>query len=131
MPARPGSPDPLPEGALDQIAAFFQVLAEPTRLALLRILRDGERSVGELAQALDTSAANASRHLAMLHQQGLVARESRGSSVVCRIADPAVFELCEVVCDTLARRLDKLQVQRTALGGAARRPARRLARGRA
>jgi DNA-binding transcriptional ArsR family regulator len=72
-----------------------------------------------LAEALDTSPANASRHLAMLHQQGLVERESRGSSVVCRIADPSVFELCELVCGTLARRLDKLQEQRSALGPAA------------
>jgi DNA-binding transcriptional ArsR family regulator len=106
--------DPLPEGALDQIAGFFQVLSEPTRLHLLRLLRDGERSVGELAEALNTSPANASRHLAMLDQQGLVVRESRGNSVVCRVADQSVYELCELVCGKLVNRLDVLQAKQAA-----------------
>ncbi len=106
--------DPLPVGALDQIAGFFQVLSEPTRLHLLRLLRDGERSVGELAEALNTSAANASRQLAMLDQQGLIVRESRGNSVVCRVADESVYELCELVCGKLLNRLDLLQAKQAA-----------------
>jgi DNA-binding transcriptional ArsR family regulator len=40
----------LPDKALDQIAAYFQALSEPTRLKILNLLREQERSVGELAQ---------------------------------------------------------------------------------
>ena len=60
----------LPEGALTEVAAYFQVLAEPTRLQILNILRTGERNVGELAQMCGFTAANVSRHLALMTQQG-------------------------------------------------------------
>jgi len=66
----------LPDKALDQIAAYFQALSEPTRLKILNLLREQERSVGELAQLSGYSAANVSRHLSYLAQHGIVQRES-------------------------------------------------------
>ena len=87
----------LPEGALVEVAAYFQVLAEPTRLQILNILRSGERNVGELAQLCGFTAANVSRHLALMTQQGLVERESRGTSAYYRIADPQLAELISVL----------------------------------
>ena len=110
--------------ALAQVAAYFQALSEPARLNLLNLLRDGERSVGELAHATGHSAANVSRHLALLAQHGLLAREVRGTSVFYAIADPAVYELCNLVCDNLARRFERTAPQRAAF---APRPARRRA----
>jgi DNA-binding transcriptional ArsR family regulator len=104
----------LPPEALEQVAAYFQALAEPTRLRILNLLRDGERNVGDLAQACGYTAANVSRHLAMLMQHGLVARESRGTSVYYRIADESVYALCDLVCGNVARKLE-----RAALGSAA------------
>lgn len=97
----------LPEGALTEIAAYFQVLAEPTRLQILNILRAGERNVGELAQQCGFTAANISRHLALMTQQGLVERESRGTSVYYRIADVSIFALCDLVCGNIARQFQK------------------------
>ena len=76
----------LPNEALSQVAAYFQVLAEPTRLQILNLLRVQERNVGELAQCCGFSSANVSRHLALLSQHGFVAREARGNSVYYRIA---------------------------------------------
>ena len=78
----------LPNEALVQVAAYFQALSEPTRLQVLNLLRQKERNVGELAQLCGSSSANISRHLALLAQHGLVARETRGTSVYYRIADP-------------------------------------------
>jgi DNA-binding transcriptional ArsR family regulator len=104
----------LPEGALVEVAAYFQVLAEPTRLQILNILRSGERNVGELAQMCGFTAANVSRHLALMTQQGLVERESRGTSAYYRIADPSVFELCDLVCGNIARQMDKSAERRAA-----------------
>lgn len=97
----------LPEGALVEVAAYFQVLAEPTRLQILNILRSGERNVGELAQMCSFTAANVSRHLALMTQQGLVERESRGTSAYYHIADTAIFELCDLVCGNIARQMSK------------------------
>ena len=104
----------LPPEALEQVAAYFQALSEPTRLRLLNLLRDGERNVGDLAQACGYTAANVSRHLAMLMQHGLVVRESRGTSVYYRIADASVYALCDLVCGNIARKL-----ARSASGSAA------------
>lgn len=104
----------LPDEALAQVAAYFQALSEPTRLQILNCLRQGERSVGELAQLCGYSSANVSRHLALLTQRGLVRREGRGNSVFYSIADESVYALCNLVCGNIAR-----QLERTAPGRAA------------
>lgn len=106
--------------ALAQVADYFQALSEPTRLRILNLLRQEPRSVGELAQATGYSTANVSRHLALLAQRGLLARESRGTSVYYRIADPAIYELCNLVCDNLGRRFENTAAQRAAFAPAAR-----------
>ena len=66
-----GTPmESMPLEALEQVASYFQALSEPTRLQILNLLRQGERNVGELAQACGCTSANVSRHLSMLTQQG-------------------------------------------------------------
>ena len=94
----------LPDQALDQIAAYFQALSEPTRLKILNLLREQERSVGELAQLTGYSAANVSRHLSYLAQRGIVQREGRGVSVFYRIGDASIYALCDLVCANIARQ---------------------------
>src|SRR5450759_3827955 len=91
----------LPPEALQQVAAYFQTLSEPTRLQILNFLREGERNVGELAQLCGYTAANVSRHLTMLTKYGMVARESRGTSVYYRIADDQIYALCDLVCGNI------------------------------
>jgi DNA-binding transcriptional ArsR family regulator len=104
----------LPDEALTQVAAYFQALAEPTRLQILNQLRSGERNVGELAQLCGCTAANVSRHLAVLMQQGLVKRESRGTSAYYAIADASVYALCDLVCGNIARQLERTARERHA-----------------
>ena len=102
----------MPPEALEQVAAYFQTLSEPTRLQILNFLRQGERNVGELAQLCGYTSANVSRHLAMLTQRGLVARESRGTSVYYRIADESVYALCDLVCGNIVRQLERTAQKR-------------------
>jgi len=104
----------LPVEALEQVAAYFQALSEPTRLHILSLLRDGERNVGELAQLCDYTSANISRHLSVLSKHGLVARESRGTSVYYRIADDSVYALCDLVCGSIARQFEQTARERQA-----------------
>lgn len=99
--------------ALEQVATYFQGLSEPTRLQILNELRGGERNVGELAAATGFSMANVSRHLSFLTQRGMIERETRGTAAYYRIADPAVFKLCDIVCGSIARTHE-----RRALGAA-------------
>lgn len=97
----------LPVSALTHVATHFQALADPTRLRILDQLRLGEHNVGELAQVVGCTSANISRHLAVLTQQGFVERQCRGSSAYYRIADPSVYELCDLVCGAITRQLER------------------------
>jgi DNA-binding transcriptional ArsR family regulator len=104
----------LPPEAMLEVAAYFQALAEPTRLKILNLLREGERNVGELAQLCGFTAANISRHLTLLTKHGLVARESRGTSVYYRIADESIYALCDLVCGNISRQMERTARQRQA-----------------
>ncbi|MBV8045870.1 MAG: helix-turn-helix transcriptional regulator [Paludibacterium sp.] len=97
----------LPDQALEQVAQYFQTLAEPTRLKILNELRSGERNVGELAQICACTLANVSKHLSVLAKHGLVMRESRGTSVYYRINDPSVYALCDLVCGNILRQIEQ------------------------
>jgi DNA-binding transcriptional ArsR family regulator len=88
------------------IAERFRLLSEPTRLRLLDLMADGERSVGSLAEQLGCTQANVSKHLALLADAGLVHRRREGLHTYYGVADPAVFALCGQVCETLRRHAD-------------------------
>lgn len=95
----------LDDQAIEHVAQYFQVLAEPTRLKALNALREREYNVGELAELLGCTTANVSKHLSLLASHGFVEKEVRGNASVYRIANPAIFELCELVCGQVGQRL--------------------------
>ena len=59
----------------DQVDRFFEVLADPTRRQVVRLLGDGPRRAGQLAAATGSSSPAMSRHLRILLSAGLVADE--------------------------------------------------------
>lgn len=95
----------LTDEALEMIAGRFRLLGETSRLKLLIALEEGERSVGDLVEATGLTQANVSRHLSVLTDGGLLNRRKDGLRVLYRIADPAVFRMCESVCGSLEKRL--------------------------
>ncbi len=99
----------LHDGTASLIAERFRALGEPTRLLILAALRDGERTVGDLVDLTGSGQANISKHLQLLHRQGFVERRKEGTSSFYRIADPAVFELCDLVCGTIREQLERQQ----------------------
>lgn len=90
---------------LEVLARYFRALSEPLRLKILDSLREGPMNVGQLTQLLGCSQANVSKHLAVLTEAGLVQREARGTMAWYRHADPEVYELCNLVCGQVGRRL--------------------------
>ena len=100
--ARPMSAD-----ALALIARRFAVLAEPMRLRLLHALFAGEKSVNELVAVTGGTQANVSRHLQTLAQAHLLARRKQGLQVFYAIADPSIFQLCELVCGSMEKQLSR------------------------
>ena len=91
--------------ALELIAKRFRVLSEPIRLRLVNLLRKGEMTVTELTAELNTSQPNVSKHLKIMAESGILRREQRGNTVYYAIADKSIFQLCDVVCDSLGERL--------------------------
>lgn len=58
---------------MPELPALFGALADPTRLAIVeRLLREGERSVGELAKPLPVTLPAVSRHIRVLEEAGLL-----------------------------------------------------------
>jgi len=101
-------PHPVPEALVELIAYRFRVIGEPMRIRLLDALRDGPMTVNELTAALGASQQNVSKHVGVLAQAGIVAREKDGNRVRCSIADESIFELCELVCGGLRRQVAEL-----------------------
>lgn len=91
--------------ALEYVARYFKALAEPMRLKVLNALQDGEKNVGQLTEISGGSQANISKHLSLLTQYNLVKRESRGTNVYYKIADPSVYALCELVCGQIGSHM--------------------------
>jgi ArsR family transcriptional regulator, virulence genes transcriptional regulator len=86
-------------------AELCKVLTDPKRLMLLDALRGSEQTVGDLAAMLGVTLANASQHLAVLRNAGLVDTRRIGTSVVYRLAEPAIVEACTIVDGIIGRRL--------------------------
>lgn len=70
-----------------RLDAVFHALSDPTRRAMLRDLAEGERTVGELAKPFAMSLAAASKHVKALETAGLIRREVRWRTHICRL-DP-------------------------------------------
>jgi DNA-binding transcriptional ArsR family regulator len=102
-----GSPNRVPQQVVTQVADYFSVLGEPTRLRLLNLLRDGDRCVQELVEALDTSQANVSKHLKVMVQAGILTRRSEGNQAYYSVDDPLTFDLCSLVCERIATRIER------------------------
>jgi DNA-binding transcriptional ArsR family regulator len=81
----------------------LQVLSEPNRQAILDLLRDGERSVGDLVDRLDLSQPAVSKHLRVMKDAGLVEARTDAQRRMYRIRTEPLVELDEWLA--LYRRL--------------------------
>lgn len=107
----------LAPSALAQVADYFKVLSEPSRLQVLCCLQSGSKNVTEIMAATGLGQANVSKHLKILAQAGIVSRTPQGVSVYYEISEPLIFELCELVSNRLALRLEEQSQQLKQLEG--------------
>jgi DNA-binding transcriptional ArsR family regulator len=68
-----------------QLNAVFHALGDATRRQMLQELADGKRTVSELAEPYEISLAAASKHIKVLENAGLIRREIRGRTHLCRL----------------------------------------------
>lgn len=88
-------------------ADFCKGMAHPKRIYILTVLKDGEKTVNQLANLTGIPQANLSQHLSTLRQLGIVETRREGSSVYYSISDQRVVEACELVRRSIGERLKR------------------------
>lgn len=76
---------------------IFQGLANPTRIAIVELLHEGELSAGTLIEKLRIEQANASQHLAVLRAKQIVVSRKVGNQVYYSIRDHALLEVLDIL----------------------------------
>jgi len=95
-------------GRVFELAAeLFGVLATPMRLRILSALCDGERSVTQLLEKIDTTQPNLSQHLNVLYRSGVLAKRKEGTQVIYRVQSEKAVTLCRAVCTQIAIEVDE------------------------
>jgi len=98
------------DAQVEEAARLFAMLAEPTRLKLLRALMGRPRTVTELVEATGFKQGNVSKQLGLLLTARFVAKEKDGNFARYSITDPTLHALCELVCGRIeAAAQERLQ----------------------
>lgn len=85
-----------PMPAIGLRAKLFRGFADPSRLAIVEVLRDGPRTVGEIVHITGLSQSNTSNHLGCLRECGLVLATQRGRFISYTLSDERVAELLQL-----------------------------------
>lgn len=80
---------------IQELAEFFKIFGDGTRIRILHILLEGERNVGELAEALEMSQSAVSHQLRVLRQNDLVKYRKEGKTVFYSLDDEHVRMVLE------------------------------------
>jgi len=86
-------------------ASLCQTLANPVRLRILKLLRDGEMTVNEIARRLGIPQANISQHLSVLRDRNVLTTRREGVSIYYRIAYPKIIKACDLVREVLFEQM--------------------------
>jgi ArsR family transcriptional regulator len=81
------------------VSDAFRALADPTRREILRLLRDGPKNSGEIAEHFPSTWPTVSRHLAVLRDAGLILSERNGQQIVYELNTTVFQDLVEQVLD--------------------------------
>jgi DNA-binding transcriptional ArsR family regulator len=84
------------------VAKYFRAFGDPTRLHILELLAEGELSVGEIVEQIDTSQPRTSAHLACLRWCGFVSTRREHRTVYYRLADQRTKAMLELAQAMLA-----------------------------
>jgi DNA-binding transcriptional ArsR family regulator len=90
-------------------AELFSVLSTPIRLQILGALCDGELSVSQILEKVETTQPNLSQHLAILYRHGIIAKRKDGTQVIYSVQSEKAVELCRSVVTQVAIELEDPQ----------------------
>jgi len=88
-------------------AEVCKSMANSTRLKIMNILREGEKSVKELRKRLGLPKANLSQHLSILRHRRIVSTRKEGVNVYYKIANPKMIKACDILREVLFEQLQE------------------------
>ena len=83
--------------ASDKASSFLKSLANAQRLRILCLIMEGERPVGELAEAIELNQSAVSQHLALMRREGLIKSRREGQTIYYQLADKNVAQLFKLL----------------------------------
>ncbi|MRR57551.1 MAG: transcriptional regulator [Deltaproteobacteria bacterium] len=86
-------------------AEILKAIAQPTRMKIIELLRDGERCVCEIFPAIAEEQSNTSRHLNMMQGCGILQRRKDGVKIMYRLKHPEVMEILELASTILKKEI--------------------------
>jgi len=86
-------------------ARICKVFTSPKRLEIINLLRDGEKTVNDLAEKTGVLQANVSQHLTVLRQNNVVTTRRDGANVYYKIANPKILQACDLMREVLLEKL--------------------------
>ena len=93
------------EKAIQLKSEVLKALAQPTRLKILELLRNGERCICEIVPAINGEQSNISRHISVMQKSHLIDTRKDGVRVMVKVRDPEVFAILDKVGILLKRQL--------------------------
>jgi len=88
-------------------AEICKVFTSPKRLEIISLLRDGEKTAGELAYLVDVHQANISQHLAVMRQNNIVTTRREGANIYYKIANPKILQAYDLMRELLIEQLEE------------------------
>ena len=93
------------ERVLELKAEILKALAQPTRLKILELLRNGEKCICEIVPAINGEQSNISRHISLMQKSHLVTTRKEGVRVMVKVKDPEIFEILNKVSVILKKQM--------------------------
>ena len=93
------------EKILELKAEILKALAQPTRLKILELLRNGEKCICEIVPALNGEQSNISRHISLMQKSHLVTTRKDGVRVMVKVKDPKLFEILDNISLLLKKQI--------------------------
>ena len=88
-------------------AEMCKVFSNPTRLEILNLLRDKEKSVTELIEKTRLSQANISQHLSIMKSKGIVASNRKWKNICYRLTAPKIIKAFDIIREALIETLNQ------------------------
>jgi len=95
------------ERILELKAEVLKTLAQPTRLKILELLRNGEKCICEIVPAINGEQSNISRHISLMQKTHLVTTRKDGVKVMVKVRDPKIFEILDSVSLLLKKQIQE------------------------